>query len=108
MFGGFGWPEAAVLVLLGLFIFGPERLPGVAQDVGRALRKARVYLKSMGEDLKAELGPEMADIDLKSLDPKQFVRKHLFEDEVLPEPSAPERRATLVAGERPPWDPDTT
>lgn len=108
MFGGLGWPEVAVLLLLGLFVFGPERLPGIAQDAGRTLRKIRVYLKSMGDDLKAELGPEMADLDLRSLDPKEFVRRHLFEDEE--QAAAPEvaRRKALVPGETPPWDPDTT
>ncbi|MCU1593656.1 MAG: putative Sec-independent protein translocase protein (tatB) [Frankiales bacterium] len=108
MLGGLGWPEAAVLLLLGLFVFGPDRLPGIAQDVGRNLRKVRVYLKSMSEDLKAELGPEVADLDLRSLDPKEFVRKHLFEDEEdEPVPGVLARRQ-LVPGEAPPWDPDTT
>ena len=107
MLGGLGWPEAAVLLLLGLFVFGPERLPGLAQDAGRALRKIRVYVKTMGDELKAELGPEVGDLDLRSLDPKEFVRKHLFEDDDEELPAVP-RRTTLVAGESAPWDPDTT
>jgi sec-independent protein translocase protein TatB len=97
-----------MLLLLGLFVFGPDRLPGIAQDVGRNLRKIRVYLKSMGEDLKAELGPEIADLDLRSLDPKEFVRKHLFEDEEQELPGVGLPRTHLVPGESPPWDPDTT
>jgi sec-independent protein translocase protein TatB len=106
--GGLGWPEAAVMLLLALFVFGPDRLPGIAQDAGRTLRKIRVYLKGMGEELKAELGPEVGDLDLRSLDPKEFVRKHLFEDEE-PEPAAAAgRRPVLAPNERPPWDPDTT
>ena len=105
MFGGLGWPEAAVLLLLGLFVFGPDRLPGIAQDAGRTLRKLRVWLKDMGEELKAEVGPELGDLNLRSLDPKEFVRKHLFEDE---EPAQPARPAVLALGEPAPWDPDTT
>jgi sec-independent protein translocase protein TatB len=107
VFGGLGWPEVAVLLLLGLFVFGPDRLPGIAQDAGRTLRKIRTYLKDMGEDLKAELGPEVGDLDLRSLDPKEFVRKHLFEDEE-DTPSQPPKRAVLAPGETVPWDPDTT
>jgi sec-independent protein translocase protein TatB len=105
--GGLGWPEAAVLLLLGLFIFGPERLPSIAADAGRTLRKIREYLKGMSEDLKAELGPEVGDLDLRSLDPKEFVRKHLFEDPVEEAAAAPARMA-LAPGESAPWDPDTT
>lgn len=94
-----------MLLLLGLFLFGPERLPGMAADAGRALRKLRVFLKEMGEDLRAELGPEVADLDLRALHPREFVRRNLFEDEpVAPAP----RRTALAPGEPVPWDPDTT
>jgi sec-independent protein translocase protein TatB len=104
--GGLGWPEAAVLLVLGLFVFGPERLPGIAQDAGRTLRKLRSYLKGVSEDLRTELGPEIGDLDLKSLHPREFVRKHLLEDE--DELDATTRRTALLPGEPVPWDPDTT
>lgn len=104
MFGGLGWPETAVLLLLGLFLFGPERLPGLAADAGKALRKLRLWIKDMSADLREELGPEVADLDLRSLDPREIVRKHLFEDDPYEEP----RRATLAPGEPVPWDPETT
>ncbi len=110
MLGGLGWPEMAVLLLIGLFVFGPDRLPGMAQDAGRNLRKVRQYLKGMSADLKAELGPEVADLDLRSLHPREFVRKHLLEDD--PEELAPAqasgRQLVLMPGEPAPWDPDTT
>jgi len=104
MFGGLGWPETAVILVLGLFLFGPDRLPGLAADAGRALRKLRAYAKQMGQELKDELGPEVADLDLRSLHPREIVRRNLFEDEPYDEP----RRTTLVPGEPVPWDPDTT
>ncbi len=45
MFDQLGWGELTVILLLALFVFGPERLPGLAQDAGRALRQVRDYLK---------------------------------------------------------------
>lgn len=105
MFGGLGWPEAAVLLVLALFVFGPERLPGLAADAGRALRRLRAYVKDMSSDLREELGPEIADLDLRSLHPREIVRRNLFEDdEPVPEPAP----VALAPGELPPWDPDTT
>jgi sec-independent protein translocase protein TatB len=113
VFGGLGWPEAAVLLLIGLFVFGPERLPEIAAEAGKTLRKVRVYLKGMTDDLKTELGPEVGDLDLRSLHPKEFVRKHLLEDPedevpVAPTPVASGRSLALMPGEAAPWDPDTT
>ncbi|MCW2600495.1 MAG: twin-arginine translocation protein TatB subunit [Frankiales bacterium] len=108
MFGGLGWPETAVLLLLGLIVVGPERLPGIAQEAGKTLRKVRAYLKELGDDLKADLGPEVGDLDLRSLNPRELVRKHLFEDDDEDEPVESPRRSVLVPGEAAPWDPDTT
>jgi sec-independent protein translocase protein TatB len=95
--------------MIGLFVFGPERLPGIAADAGRTLRKVRTYLKGMTDELKSELGPEVADLDLRSLHPREFVRKHLLEDELDDGPMVPaSRQRTLLPGEPVPWDPDTT
>jgi sec-independent protein translocase protein TatB len=106
VFNHLGWGEISVLLVLGLFVFGPERLPGMAAEAGRALRKARTYAKGLTDDLKTELGPEIGDLDLRSLHPKAFVQKHLFEDE----PDVPVRPTyrPLAPTEPAPWDPDAT
>lgn len=112
MFNQVGWPELTVILLLALFVFGPDRLPGLAADAGKALRQARNYLRGMTDDLKAELGPEVGDLDLASLHPREFVKRHLFEDEdeAFVDQLAGRPRGTLPLGpgETPPWDPDTT
>lgn len=95
-----------MLLVLALFVFGPERLPGIARDAGRTLRQLRMQLKGMTDDLKTELGPEIGDLDLASLHPKEFVRRHLLEDE--PEAAYAGQRSVLAPGEPVPWDPDTT
>ena len=112
---GLGWAEVGVLLLLTLFVVGPERLPSVARDAGKALRSVRTMVKGLTDDLKTELGPEFQDVDLRSLHPKTFVQKHLLSDDDdtstfdLLDGSAPQaRQVPLAAGERPPWDPDTT
>lgn len=108
MFNSLGWPEISVLVVLGLFVFGPERLPGLAADAGRALRRVRQYAKGMTDDLRTELGPEVGDLDLASLNPRTFVRRHLLEDDDDLLPAAAVRHRPLAPSEPAPWDPDTT
>ncbi|MCU1674647.1 MAG: twin-arginine translocation protein TatB [Frankiales bacterium] len=106
MFDHLGWGEISVLLVLGLFVFGPERLPGMAAEAGRAMRRFRTYAKGLTDDLKTELGPEIGDLDLRSLHPKTFVQKHLFEDD----PDQPVRGTyrPLAPTEPAPWDPDAT
>lgn len=112
-FDNLGLGEMAVILVLALFVLGPERLPKVAAEAGRTLRKVRLYVKGMTDDLKSELGPELGDVDLASLHPKTFVQKHLFsdpDDDLDAATGRPVSRAgaPLAAGEPAPWDPDTT
>jgi sec-independent protein translocase protein TatB len=114
VFENLGWGEIAVLLVLALFVFGPERLPTLAAEAGRGLRKVRTYVKGMTDDLKTELGPELGEVDLASLNPRTFVAKHLLadddDDDEPPRPAPPSQRtsAPLGAGEPAPWDPDAT
>jgi sec-independent protein translocase protein TatB len=81
MFNQVGWGEILVLLLIGLFVFGPERLPKVARDAGRMLRELRRMANNAQADIRTQLGPEFADLDVRSLHPRAFVQKHLFDDE---------------------------
>jgi sec-independent protein translocase protein TatB len=73
-----GGLELVVLVLIALFVFGPERLPKMIADASRMLRQARQMARNATADLREELG---TDLDLEDLNPKTFVRKHLLSDE---------------------------
>ncbi|WP_106399564.1 sec-independent translocase [Actinocorallia populi] len=120
-----GLPEALVLAILALVIFG-EKLPSVAQQAGRTLRQLRQMAQSAQTDLREGLGPEFKDFDPRDLNPKSFVRKHLFEDDDDPlgvrrlreeldddfaEPLGPPGRGRsemLGQDERPPFDDEAT
>ncbi|MGN6473633.1 MAG: sec-independent translocase [Mycobacteriales bacterium] len=108
MLGNLGWEEVLLLAVVGLLIFGPDRLPKAASDAAKMLRELRSMARGAANDLKAELGPELADIDLRGLHPRRFVEDALFGED---EPGiAQQRRATSVLepGERPPYDADAT
>lgn len=105
-----GLGEAALLVVLALVIFGPDRLPKVAAQAGRALRQLRSMADSAKQDLREGLGPEFADFDVADLDPRRFVRKHLFDDSGEFDRETPPfmDEPLLPYGERPPYDPEAT
>ncbi|MGA8112792.1 MAG: Sec-independent protein translocase subunit TatB [Actinocatenispora sp.] len=78
MFDSIGWPEIMVLVLVGLFIFGPDKLPKLISDGVNMIRQLRRMATSATSDLSRELG---TDISIEDLHPKTFVRKHILSDD---------------------------
>jgi sec-independent protein translocase protein TatB len=78
MFQNLGWPEIMVLVLIGLFIFGPDRLPKLISDAANVIRQLRRMAANATGDLSRELG---TDISIEDLNPKTFVRKHLLSED---------------------------
>jgi sec-independent protein translocase protein TatB len=108
VFSNLGWEEILVLAVIGLIVFGPDRLPKAIQDAGRLLRQLRNMARGAADDLRAELGPEMADLDLRSLHPRRFVENALFGDDEPSTSTQPLTKATLGANERPPYDADAT
>jgi sec-independent protein translocase protein TatB len=108
MFNNLGWEEILVLAVIGLIVFGPERLPKAAQDLARLLRQLRSMARGAANDLRAELGPEMADLDLRSLNPRRFVEDALFGDDEPSKPAGQRAQVALGVNERPPYDSDAT
>jgi sec-independent protein translocase protein TatB len=108
-----------VLGVIAIVIFGPEQLPRIASQAGRALRDLRRMAEGATRDLREGLGPEFAEFDVTDLHPKNFVRKHLlegFDDNDLAEapdfpPDAGAETTTadaLAPGEMPPYDAEAT
>ena len=57
MFGNIGWGEMLVLVVAGLVILGPERLPGAIRWTTTTLKQVREYLSGATSQLREDLGP---------------------------------------------------
>jgi sec-independent protein translocase protein TatA len=46
MFSGLHWPDLLIVVVLGLLVFGPKRLPELGSSVGKTIKE---FQKSMRE-----------------------------------------------------------
>ena len=105
-----------VLAVIALVIFGPNELPKMASQAGKALRDLRRVAEGAKNDLREGLGPEFADFELEDLHPKRFVQKHFLDDlngdsakaAAQPTRSARTNGTLLAPGERPPFDSDAT
>lgn len=109
---GVGVLELAVIALVAIVVFGPDKVPELAKQAGAMLRKAKEFANSARDDLREELGPEFADLELRDLDPRTIVRKHIIEamEDSGEEAARPKRRGLrpLEDGEIPPYDLDAT
>ena len=106
-----GLSEMALIAFVAVLVFGPDKLPELARQAGAFLRKARSFAVSARDELRSELGPEYADLELQDLDPRAIVRRHIVEAMEDAEPdAAPQRRGLrpLTDGEVPPYDAEAT
>lgn len=110
-----GFGELLMLFVVGMFVFGPDKLPKIAADMGRMLRQVRRMAAQARSDLKEHLGPEIGDLDVRDLNPRRAVQRMVWDDDD-DEPngtrpsatSSPQSQPPVTPGERPPYDADAT
>ncbi|BBZ03245.1 sec-independent protein translocase protein TatB [Mycolicibacterium chitae] len=129
MFANVGWAEMLVLVVIGLVVLGPERLPGAIRWTGTALRQARDYVSGATSQLREDFGPEFEEFreplselnKLRGMTPRAAITKHLLDgddsiftgkfdgSEPRPQPQPPSVEPSTPAPQRPTkFDPDAT
>lgn len=73
--------ELIVLAVVGLIILGPDRLPALAKDAARMIRTLRDLATGARTQLRDELGPEFADVDLRNLNPRTAISRAILGDD---------------------------
>lgn len=87
MFANVGWGEMLLLVVIGLVVLGPERLPGAIRWAAGAMKQAREYVNGATSQLRDDLGPEFDDLrqplaelqKLRGMTPRAALTKHLLD-----------------------------
>ena len=62
--GNIGSGEVLVILVLGLLVLGPERLPEFARKIGNFLKEAKRMSRSFQEELRSAV--EDPDIEMKA------------------------------------------
>ena len=68
-----------MIALVAVIVLGPDRLPDLARQAAQLLHKARGMAHNARDELRSDLGPEYSDLQLRDLDPRAIVRKHISE-----------------------------
>ena len=76
-------PEFALLLVLAVILFGPERLPDLARKAARLINFLRTTANNSHQQLSGELGPEFENLDFRDLNPRSFIQKNLLENSVV-------------------------
>jgi sec-independent protein translocase protein TatB len=113
-----GIGEIIVVAIIGLLIFGPERLPRAAADAAKWINQLKAMASGARKDLADSAGVDLADTvdtvkSLQEFHPKRLAAS-LFSDDPDPASAAnPAAKSAAKPSETPPpappaFDPDAT
>jgi len=100
----FGVGEVAGLVVLALILVGPERMPRVAGDLAKMIRKVRALTNTATAEIRENLGPGFEDLTASDLNPKTFIKRHVAS--VIEEDVKKEKMNSKESAIKPQIDPD--
>ncbi|MFH5878178.1 twin-arginine translocase TatA/TatE family subunit [Arthrobacter sp. NA-172] len=125
---GINGSEFLVLLIIGVIVIGPSRLPEYTRKLTNLVKELRRMASGAREQIKEEVGIDIDDVDWKKYDPRQYdprriIKEALLDDDTKPvsdgapvaaaamdmAPKAPERvLERLSIGEKPPFDSEAT
>ncbi|WP_172120248.1 Sec-independent protein translocase TatB [Actinomyces faecalis] len=79
MFGISGG-EFFVLLLVIVIVVGPQRLPEYTSKLTQLVRQLRLFIDNAKEQIAEEVGPELGDLSLKDLDPRNYDPRKIVRD----------------------------
>ena len=105
-----GIGEIIILGVVGLLVFGPERLPRAAADAAKWLKQIRAMASGARQDLADSAGLDLSDTvdtvkSLQEFHPRRLAASILKDDA---EDEVPKPAVEKPAVARPAFDPDAT
>ena len=67
--------EFLTLLVLGFILVGPERLPHLARDAAKLVKRLRDIAQAATAELRENLGPGFEDLQVTDLHPKKLIKK---------------------------------
>lgn len=98
---GINGPEFLILLVIGILVIGPKRLPEYTQKLTNIVKELRRMASGAKEQLKEETGVDLNEVDWRKYDPRQYdprkiIRNALLDDAAVA--AAPSAGAAAAAG----------
>ena len=86
---GINGPEFILLLIIGLLVIGPSRLPEYTQKLANIVKEVRRMASGAREQIKEEVGIDIDDVDWKKYDPRQYDPRRIIKEALLEDDSKP-------------------
>ncbi|WP_032405435.1 Sec-independent protein translocase subunit TatA/TatB [Rhodococcoides fascians] len=92
---GLTFEKLFLVAIIAGFVLGPSRLPGYAQQLGRAVRSVRQFVDTTRSAAEDEMGvplrrSQWETMDVRQYDPRRIVADALRETDVAPSTEWPD------------------
>ncbi|VXB60352.1 Twin-arginine translocation protein TatB [Arthrobacter sp. 9AX] len=100
---GINGPEFFLLLIIGVLVIGPQRLPEYTQKLANLVKEVRRMASGAREQIKEEVGIDIDDVDWKKYDPRQYdprriIKEALLDDDPKPVSAGAPAAVAAVAG----------
>ena len=100
---GINGPEFFLLLIIGILVIGPQRLPEYTQKLANLVKEVRRMASGAREQIKEEVGIDIEDVDWKKYDPRQYdprriIKEALLDDDTKPVSSGAPAAVAAVSG----------
>ncbi len=86
---GINGPEFLLLLIIGLLVIGPSRLPEYTQKLANIVKEVRRMASGAREQIKDEVGIDIDDVDWKKYDPRQYDPRRIIKEALLDDDTKP-------------------
>jgi sec-independent protein translocase protein TatB len=86
---GINGPEFFLLLIIGVLVIGPQRLPEYTQKLANLVKEVRRMASGAREQIKEEVGIDIDDVDWKKYDPRQYDPRRIIKEALLDDDAKP-------------------
>jgi sec-independent protein translocase protein TatB len=86
---GINGPEFFLLLIIGILVIGPKRLPEYTQKLANLVKEVRRMASGARDQIKEEVGIDIDEVDWKKYDPRQYDPRRIIKEALLDDDAKP-------------------
>ncbi|MCX2746399.1 twin-arginine translocase TatA/TatE family subunit [Arthrobacter sp. MI7-26] len=94
---GINGPEFLILLIIGVIVIGPSRLPEYTRKLANLVKELRRMASGAREQIKEEVGIDIDEVDWKKYDPRQYDPRRIIKEALLDDDTKPVSAGAPVA-----------